>query len=267
MIYKQPSGNAGEYYPAFFEMRLKVDHMIDLNTCANAEFALFFHEYIHFLQDITTTYCLTNCYYIGENIQSIVTDINNKHKKGDTIIIPYVYNDNKDYIEVENQIRIMTLGDVGESIPSLKITEWSKDNFTNLPNVEGLKEITGICVSANDSDIFSFGAYAIKENMAYIMERLLTKDFKKSDDYPYCAAEKIVEFEYPEFGRDILNVLALCDCSLMFTNPARVFYDILKDMKSKNYVPKKPQDLYDQLPMLKLVQETIKRMSSLISKS
>lgn len=41
MIYKQPSGNAGEYYPAFFEMRLKVDHMIDLNTCANAEFALF----------------------------------------------------------------------------------------------------------------------------------------------------------------------------------------------------------------------------------
>ena len=58
MIYKQPSGNAGEYYPAFFEMGLKVDHMIDLNTCANAEFALFFHEYIHFLQDITTTYCL-----------------------------------------------------------------------------------------------------------------------------------------------------------------------------------------------------------------
>lgn len=252
MIYKQPSGNAGEYYPAFFEMRLKVDHMIDLNTCANAEFALFFHEYIHFLQDITTTYCLTNCYYIGENIQSIVTDINNKHKKGDTIIIPYVYNDNKDYIEVENQIRIMTLGDVGESIPSLKITEWSKDYFTNLPNVEGLKEITGICVSANDSDIFSFGAYAIKENMAYIMERLLTKDFKKSDDYPYCAAEKIVEFEYPEFGRDILNVLALCDCSLMFTNPAHVFYDILKDMKSKNYVPKKPQDLYAQLPNAKI---------------
>ena len=23
MIYKQPSGNAGEYYPAFFEMRLR----------------------------------------------------------------------------------------------------------------------------------------------------------------------------------------------------------------------------------------------------
>ena len=85
--------------------------MIDLNTCTNAEFALFFHEYIHFLQDITTTYCLTNCYYIGEYIQSVVTDINNKYKKGDTVLIPYVYNDNKDIIEVEELIRKVTLFD------------------------------------------------------------------------------------------------------------------------------------------------------------
>ena len=60
MIYKQPSGNAGEYYPAFFEMRLKVDSMIDLNTCSDSDFALFFHEYVHFLQDLMTTYGLTN---------------------------------------------------------------------------------------------------------------------------------------------------------------------------------------------------------------
>ena len=37
MICKQLSGNAGEYYPAFFEMRLKVDSMIDLYACATTE--------------------------------------------------------------------------------------------------------------------------------------------------------------------------------------------------------------------------------------
>lgn len=47
MIYKQPSGNAGEYYPAFFEMRLKVDCMIDLNTCSDSDFALFFHDILN----------------------------------------------------------------------------------------------------------------------------------------------------------------------------------------------------------------------------
>lgn len=252
MIYKQPSGNDGEYYPAFFEMNLKVDHMIDLNSCSNAEFALFFHEYIHYLQDLTTTYCLTNCYYIGEFIQSVVADINNKYDKGDTISIPYTYKDNKDNIQIEELIRNVTLGDIGESLPSLKVTNWCKDIFTNLPKVEGLKEITGICVTANESDILTFGAYAIKENMAYILERLLTEDYKISDDYPYCSAEKIIEYEYPEFGKNMLNVLALCDCSLMFTNPAHVFYELLKDMKSKNYIPRKPQDLYDQLRNAKI---------------
>lgn len=83
--------------------------------------------------------------------------------------------------------------------------------------------------------------------MAYILERLLTRDYQKSDDYPYCAAERLVEMEYPEFGKNILNVLALCDCSLMFTNPSHVFYNILKEIKKKNYIPLKPQDLYEQL--------------------
>lgn len=246
MIYKQLSGNAGEYYPAFFEMRLKVDSMIDLNTCGDADFALFFHEYVHFLQDLTTTYGLTNCYYVGEYIQSVVNDIYLNGTDG-KIKVPYCYGDNKDNIQIEELIRNVTMGDVSETIPNLANLSWEKEPFTNIPKVERLKEITGICVSANDSDIFSFGAYAIKESMAYILERLLTKDYQKSDDYPYCAAERLVEMEYSEFGKNILNVLALCDCSLMFTNPSHVFYDILRDMRKKKYIPSKPQDLYEQL--------------------
>lgn len=246
MIYKQPSGNAGEYYPAFFEMKLKVDSIIELDTCSDSDFALFFHEYVHFLQDLMTTYGLTNCYYVGEYIQSVVNDIYQKGTDG-KIKVPYCYVDNKDNILIEELIRNVTMGDVSETIPNLTNLSWEKDAFTDIPKVERLKEITGICVSANNSEIFSFGAYAIKESMAYILERLLTKDYQKSDDYPYCAAERLVEMEYPEFGENILNVLALCDCSLMFTNPSHVFYDILKEMKKKNYIPLKPQDLYEQL--------------------
>lgn len=41
MEYLKHFGNAGEYYPAFFEMKLKIDGMIDLNTCSDMDFALF----------------------------------------------------------------------------------------------------------------------------------------------------------------------------------------------------------------------------------
>lgn len=42
MNYLKHFGNAGEYYPAFFEMKLKIDGELDLNTCSDMDFALFF---------------------------------------------------------------------------------------------------------------------------------------------------------------------------------------------------------------------------------
>ena len=94
--------------------------------------------------------------------------------------------------------------------------------------------------------------------MAYIMERLLTIDFKESADYPYCSAERIVEYEYLSLERIKLNVLALCDCSLMFTNPAHIFYDILKNMKQKKYLPSNRKIYMNNYVMQKLASEKTK---------
>lgn len=62
-------------------MYLKIDGEIDLNKLSEKDFSLFFHEYIHFLQDITTTYGLTTCYAYGEYVQSVVNDIYEKNKR------------------------------------------------------------------------------------------------------------------------------------------------------------------------------------------
>lgn len=88
MDYRQKT-NRGEYIPAFFEMYLRIDGDIDLNKLSERDFSLFFHEYIHFLQDITTTYGLTTCYVYGEYIQSVVNDI---YEKGQQVFeVPYIY--------------------------------------------------------------------------------------------------------------------------------------------------------------------------------
>ena len=39
MDYRQHSGNIGEYIPAFFQMNLKVQDIINLNTCSEKDFA------------------------------------------------------------------------------------------------------------------------------------------------------------------------------------------------------------------------------------
>ena len=42
MKYIQHSSNLGEYMPVFFQMYLKIDGKIDLNSCPDRDFAIFF---------------------------------------------------------------------------------------------------------------------------------------------------------------------------------------------------------------------------------
>ena len=240
-----------EYIPAFFEMYIKIDGEIDLNKLSERDFSLFFHEYIHFLQDITTTYGLTTCYAYGEYIQSVVNDIYEKGKK--VFEVPYIYKDNKDNIRLNEQVQNLTLGDWDSNIESLEDIKISFDECElEFGEEQNLPQITTVCLQANKDDYISFGASAVKESIAYIMERYCCEEYEKSDDFPYSSAEKVTNAIYPDFGRNILNVLALADCSLMFSNPGDVFVKMLCQFKEKKYNPIKPQDIYSQLNKAKV---------------
>ena len=253
MEYLKHFGNAGEYYPAFFEMKLKIDGMIDLNTCSDMDFALFFHEYIHFIQDITTSYGLTQCYSYGEYILSVVNDIRNKARG--VIEVPYLYDDNRENIMLGEFLSKITQGDSsGESFVNNltnALIEW--DTIDGLPyEHEYLKSLNMPLLTADNGIMLAIGSYCLKENIAYIMQRTMTVDKGHLPDYPYSAAEIIANNIYPEFAKNTLNILALADCCLMFSNPGEVFYHMLLQMKDKNYLPPKPQDLYYHLKEAKI---------------
>ncbi len=245
MDYRQKT-NRGEYIPAFFEMYLKIDGEIDLNKLSEKDFSLFFHEYIHFLQDITTTYGLTTCYAYGEYVQSVVNDI--YEKKQEVFEVPYIYSDNKDNIKLNEQIQTLTMGDWDSSLESLEnVKVFLEEYELEFGEEQNLPSIKVVCIQANGDDYVSFGASAIKESIAYIMERSCCMEYDKSDDFPYSSAEKVASAIYPEFGQRTLNVLALADCSLMFSNPGHVFVRMLYQFKEKQYNPEKAQDIYSQL--------------------
>ena len=243
MEYLKHFGSAGEYYPAFFEMKLKIDGMIDLNTCSDMDFALFFHEYIHFIQDITTSYGLTQCYSYGEYILSVVNDIRNKARG--VIEVPYLYDDNRENIMLGEFLSKITQGDSsGESFVNNltnAMIEW--DTIDGLPyEHEYLKSLNMPLLTADNGIMLAIGSYCLKENIAYIMQRKMTVDKGHLPDYPYSAAEIIANNIYPEFAKNTLNILALADCCLMFSNPGEVFFHMLLQMKDKNYLPPPPQN-------------------------
>lgn len=140
------------------------------------------------------------------------------------------------------------MGDWDSSLESLENVKVSLEEYElELGEEQNLPSIKVVCIQANGDDYVSFGASAIKESIAYIMERSCCMEYDKSDDFPYSSAEKVASAIYPEFGQRTLNVLALADCSLMFSNPGHVFVRMLYQFKEKQYNPEKAQDIYSQL--------------------
>ena len=85
------SDTLGSYSPAFFKMSVNVDGDIDLNSMSPKEFSIFFHEYIHFIQDFTTAACCRRIYVYGEYIRQSVIQITNGGK--DTFQVPVMIPD------------------------------------------------------------------------------------------------------------------------------------------------------------------------------
>ena len=231
----------GSYKPAFFKMKVNVDGEINLNGMSPKDFSVFFHEYIHFIQDFTTAEGCRRIYVYGEYIRQCVKQITSGSATFEVPIkIP----------ELENNV-----------IPNINVLNIVDGDKSDTVSVVAIKDV-GTCaeeVVDKDGNILSFetlfvttmgekpitvGTYALKESMAYLVEQLCTSDFTKSPDFPYNMARRISDFILDKQLDDI-ELLALCDISLLTSNPGITFYRFLCMVRDGDLVINRPEDIYD----------------------
>lgn len=249
-IYCMPknSKTLGYYYPSFFEMNINSDQNdLSFRLLPLKDLTVVFHEYIHFLQDFSTYYCLNSLFYYSEYFHSIISRIDKTSSKD--VVIPFEINDNNDNVNLNNEINELTIGETGNYYPTLVINKIDilEDEEINhiMTKNDKLQTIPIVVINPNSSPIF-YGAHAIMESMAYIMERLCSpKDYLSSPDFPYCAAELVAKYYVPEFSDNLLMVLALCDMSLMSSNPGFVFVKTMLDIKEGRLSFSTPEDIYN----------------------
>lgn len=236
----------GYYKPAFFHINVKTDNTF--KNFSDKDFSIFIHEYVHFIQDVTTTYGLNNMYVYSEYIRYATNHAyNSRSEQIKTPIRPTP--DNEDNVYLNQKICSLTNGDANSILRIIEIKEISEINEpTNVvgsmnDNIESI--VLTIIDDKGDEHFTVFGALCLMENIAYLIEQYVSKDCIKSPDFPYSAAEKIVEKLHPEFGKNKLNILALCDISLLYSNPGRVFVHLLHEMKSEKWLPTIPENIYD----------------------
>lgn len=236
------SRTKGLYIPSFFCM--KIDSLSFGDNMTDREISLYVHEYIHFIQSFTTIHGLER---INSDFATLMNMVNWIRDNANSIIhVPLSDDILNDLTKNNRSITQLTWGET-EDINEFRIIGVSIDNespikIDNLRNVESAM-ITYILPSGEEG-FCTFGAREIYEGMAYIIEQHITKDYEKSPDFPYNTAYKVAEFLYPQLSWDYRNILVVCDKALMSSNPGCEFINIIEWLRSIEFQPSTPDDLY-----------------------
>lgn len=232
----------GSYSPAFFKMTVNVDGDIDLNLMSPKEFSVFFHEYIHFIQDFTTAAGCRRIYVYGEYLRQSVTQTTNG--ANNTFQVPIIIQDYVNNVMPNMKLMDNLDGDRGDveikSINDVMLFPESIDDKDG-----GMVEYQMLTLDINQGDYLSVGTYAIKESMAYLVEKLCCSDYLRSPDFPYNIVRIISDFLLGDGALSDIVLLALCDISLLTSNPGLTFYRLLQSIKNGYIKAEEPEKLYD----------------------
>ncbi|GAB6392969.1 MAG: hypothetical protein MdMp014T_2342 [Treponematales bacterium] len=234
----------GRYFPSFFCIHADTEEKPECFLNQN-NIDTIIHEYIHFIQDVSTVYGLANTsntfkdIFYFYNIEEI------------DIKLPYRFHLEEKTREINRDLFDIYLSHCEYStIPLSARINILETNASEL-GIEGFPELKYYEIEftkGNQSEKYYFGACAIMEGMAQLLEHHLypnSKPKKTKWTVPYDLPEIVATHIYPIIGKCPAFLVALCDMSLMYYHPGEVFITILKIMKNNGFVPSSLYDIYN----------------------
>lgn len=194
----------------------------------------FFHEYIHFLQDIFSTIGLIN---ISNTINGLkgISDYSLKKKN---VKVPIKLSKNILNYEVNERLFGIYLGDSNSPrydnmrIKEVKV-ETKKPIYKGQTYTEEKVVLKLHSPLTSYSSSYNFGAMAIMESMCYLLEADIY-NVSGLPQFPYESAQLLAKHIFPSIKNEYL--LLLMEVSLLTYNPGLFFYNVLNSLKKKEYV-------------------------------
>lgn len=238
----------GLYNPSFFKITLKTGEELPKEDSKNplvSEItgAAFLHEYIHFLQDITTSSGLNNFCYIVDYIKWI----NSLYRTADSLYPPYSpYTSTMPYLKENALFRDAYSGSKKQTTPFSKI---ESINLVNNKIIEGLEYDLLVIECARQNGVnqsYNIGEYAISECMAYNIDSHVFPDILPAPPvFPYKIVNLIADHYCEGLNDEKLKIIAICDACLMFDNPGHILYLSLTSDKKDEYIKMSAEDIFD----------------------
>ncbi len=240
----------GSYDTSFLHLKVYTKENIfnltklfkDKNKIALA--STFLHEYIHFLQNVTTSYGLMSGIVYVDLIKDINYSIINDGKP--EFEVPIIF-DNKNNVKANKELQEIYSGD-SKPVKYIKYDRYEVEEkpveYKDGNSMQVKRYKVHYFNKASKPESFYFGATCIKEYMAHAIQSKFLPTTEHTD-VPYTVAELIVEKEYPLLARDKMFIVALCDACLMHLHPAQLFFDSLERMSAQRFMPVAVGQIYD----------------------
>lgn len=241
---------SGSYAPTFFTIRIPNDEnyenlLLDERMSPQAE-AYFLHEYIHFLQDLTTIPGLSNICVVVDYMKWAT-----HQAKNGKIYVPCLPKAADGYNLLNNQT--MNSARLGYGLlDKIKVKE-----IRNLVLNDDKVQVNGVyhtrlnaIVTFKDSEgnnhQYQIGEFALSESMAYTIEQMLYPNvLPDAPDCPYRIVELICDKFLQGFSDDLCKIVALCDACLMYSFPGRIFQMAIEKLKTVDYKSLTAEQVFD----------------------
>jgi len=248
----------GSYNLSLFSVYVDTDFSFaELKDLPPDVLAAFYHEYFHFLQDVTSPFTINVMWQLYGSTAEL---IHYAQTHGNVIRLPL--GDVPELKHLERQKRFIDLifgsqycGFDNEPATApyavVKVNVASRADFSDIPESEkvmfvelAIKDATG------QQSEYSFGALAVIETMTYLIQK---KFFGESPvpEVPYMIAVRVAAFICPGIGRNEEYVFAVCDLALKTPYPGWMFVFLLTELNRVMPDPTSAAAIYERcLPIL-----------------
>lgn len=241
--------NFGVYEDSYLVIRLNIlDSLEKLRELEKVDQALFFHEYTHFLQNITSVFGRNHIWQTYDRIRQLIAFIQNDSSKD--LTIPSKMNE----AEMQRKLNRITkhnsgqfglggyVNDLTAKIESFKIS--SDKELDELKPGNGVRFITlQISDENNNTCDYLFGDIAVSETMAFLIE---SKHFQGEwNNFPYRSCFLFAKHLGLNLDEKPELMFTICDSCLFSSYPGWMFFENISRMVNENFVPENPEDIYE----------------------
>lgn len=219
-----------KYKTNHFHMIVDCDIQLpNVEEMNDSSFGTFIHEYVHYIQHITTLFGIRMCTMFHRI--SIIYRKYIEERKTVTLPLRISEIDKNCQAFIEHWGNVSGSKSCGHNVDGVDIT---------IEDIENAKvQNTAVKISSYDfendriyeKDI-QFGYICVIESMAHLIQQCFVEENVNHPVVPYLSAEHIIHEIYPQIYNDKKLIASICFCALHWDNPGVGFFEVVEIAKA-----------------------------------